>query len=167
MYFCPNCGKQYENEVTFCSACGTKVVAPAVPEPTPAPAPVATPTYVAPNPVVEISAEKEPFITTILAFVTKILQIFAGMFALISMGSAYLDLDISKYYSYVYGSFEPETGCAVLTLLCALSALGTAGVCFVFSLIKKTDLNTKFSKIASLTLSLALFIVSCVLLANG
>lgn len=161
MYFCPNCGKQYENEVAFCAVCGAKTVAPAA---TPAPS------YVMAEPIVdavaETNTEKEPIVTTILGFAAKISQIFAGMFALVSIIGAYLDINISKYYSYAYGSFEPAVGSAIFTLLCALCALGTSGVCFVFSLIKKTDLKTKFSKIASLTLSLALFIVSCVLLAN-
>lgn len=162
MYFCTNCGKEYENQASFCAACGSPVVA----APTPAP----TPSYVMPDatpvPAVE---EKEPFLHTLFAFIAKIMQIFAGFSLGMAIAECYLDLDYSSgYYStWVYGSFEPNDGWAVMAMLAGLAAMGMSVVGFIFSLIKKSDLKTLFSKIACMALSMFLFILGCVFIAKS
>lgn len=107
---------------------------------------------------------------TLFAFIAKVLQILSGMFAGISMVEAYLDLDFSSgYYSgyYVYGYFEPDEDFAIWALVVAILALMVSVLAFVFSLIKKADTKTKFSRIAGMVLSIALIILGCVLIENS
>ena len=168
MHFCPNCGKQYENHVSFCVVCGNPVVA--APAPAPAHAPVATPNYVTNVNVAQNVAEgKKPFLHTLFAFIAKIIQIFTGFSLGMAIAECYLDLEIgSGYYGkWSYGWFEPNYDWALVALIASSVAICASVVAFIFSLVKKTDLKTKFSKIVCMTLSVALFVLSCVFMAKS
>lgn len=153
MYICPNCGKTYEDEVAFCSACGTKVIV--------KPAPVEE----APDNAIKPA---ESFIVTLMSFLANAVQIVSAFFAAAALATPYIyvRLKSSSYSSYVTTTFHPNTGCSVFALLFALGGLGLAVVSFIFSMKNGADLKTKFNKITSMASGFLLFILSIVLLAQ-
>ncbi len=153
MYICPNCGKEFNNEVAFCADCGTKVVVKAPVEAAPA---------VANKPA-------ESFVVTLLSFLANAVQIVSAFFAAVALATPYIYVRLrsSSYSSYVTTTFHPNTGCSVFALLFALGGLALAVVSFVFSMKNGADLKTKFAKITGMASGFLLFILSIVLLAQG
>ena len=145
MYICPNCGKTYEDEVAFCSACGTKVIV--------KPAPVEEVPYNAIKPA-------ESFIVTLMSFLANAVQIVSAFFAAVALATSYVRV---RTYS---ASLIPGTGSAVFALLFAMGGLGLSVVSFIFSMKNGADLKTKFNKITSMASGFLLFILSIVLLAQ-
>lgn len=166
MITCPNCKKELEEGVAFCSECGCKIepvapVAEVVAEPI---APVVEPVA----PVAE--AKKESPLFVILNFVSKIATIVSAFFGAVAIAapSIRVSTSISKYTGKIsaYAYFEPEEACAIFALLMAIAAVALAVFLFVMCLVKKANLKNKFENIASLTLNTLLFIFTIVLVSN-
>lgn len=147
MYICPSCAKEYQDEVAFCSACGTKVV--------PVQEPVET------VPANTIQPAEQPFILVLLSFLANVVQIVSAFFAAAALATFKVKL---RSYS---ASIIPGTGCSVFALLFAIGGLALAIVSFILTMKKGADLKTMFTKITGMTSGFLLFILSIVLLAQG
>ena len=156
MLICPNCGKEYPDEVAFCSACGTKVV------------PVQEPEPVEVAPANAIQPAEMPFIVVLLSFIGNVVQIVSAFFAAVALATPYIYVKVRSSYSSVYATttYNPGTGCSVFALLFAMGGVALAVVSFIFAMKNGADLKTKFNKITSLASAGLLFILSIVLLAQ-
>ena len=146
MYICPNCKKEYESEVTFCSACGTKV----------------EPVCVAP-----VAQPKEPAIVALFAFLTKLANIIVAFCAGLSIAYPYIDINTSssKYSSYIYATYYTNWEWATTALIFAFTAIGLAIASLIIACTKKAEQKSKFNAITNLVASTLLFIFSIVLLS--
>ncbi|MBQ5590886.1 MAG: hypothetical protein IIU65_04320 [Clostridia bacterium] len=146
MYVCPNCGKEFEKETFFCGECGTQtVVKEAVVE----------------NAAPTVAEKKEPFIVTLFSFISNTVNALSAFFYAISfaMIRVYCNLE-SGYYSYYISENVSFDECwFVPGNIFAVLGIGVAIVAFIFSLIKKADTKTKFSRITGLLVSVLLLIV--------
>lgn len=140
MYVCPNCNTSYENEVSFCGACGTKVVA------------VGT---------LQVQTEKkEPVAPSLFVFLSNIAHISTGM--LIALALTMLDMYIGRYSIYIY----PEESCSILAMVMSSVGMGLSIVALIISLVKGKTAKTKFAAITNIVLAAALFVVSLALVSN-
>jgi hypothetical protein len=145
MYVCPNCKKEYETEVTFCSACGTKV----------------EPLCVAPV------VHKEPAVIALFAFLTKLVNIVVAFCAGLSLADPYIDVKTSssKYSSYIYAIYHTNEGWATAAFMFAFTAIGLAIASLIIACAKKAEQKSKFNAITNLVVSSLLFVFSIVLLS--
>ena len=144
MYICPNCKKEYESEVTFCSACGTKVE---------------------PVCVVPVAQPKEPAVVALFAFLTKLVNIIVAFCSALSIADPYINTSFSKYSSYGYATYHPNEEWATFALIFAFTAIGLAIASLIIACAKKAEQKSKFNAITNLVASTLLFIFSIVLLS--
>ncbi len=146
MYVCPNCKKEYESEVTFCSACGTKV----------------EPLCVAP-----VVQPKEPAVIALFSFLTKLVNIVVAFFAGFSLADPYIDVNASssKYSSYIYAIHHTNQGWATAAFIFAFTAIGLAIASLIIACTKNAEQKSKFNAITNLVASSLLFVFSIVLLS--
>lgn len=145
MYVCPNCKKEYNDEVSFCSACGSKVE----------PIPVLT----------EKAPEKEHFIVSLFAFFTDISHIITTFFAFLTIATPYIHLDTYKGVTDAF--YFTDEGGAVLTLLAAFTGLGLSIAALIIAGNKKANLKTKFARITGVIIGALSLLLALVLLGNS
>ncbi len=145
MYVCPNCKKEYSEEVAFCAACGTKVE----------PIPVLT----------EKAPEKEHFIVSLFAFLTDISHIITAFFAFLTIATPYIYLDTYNKVTEAY--YFTDEGGAILTLFASFTGLGLSIAALIIAGNKKTNLKTKFARIAGVIIGALSLLLALVLLGNS
>lgn len=143
MYVCPNCKKEYNDEVSFCSACGSKV------EP------------------IQKAPEKEHFVVSLFAFFTNISHVITTFFAFLTIATPYIDIETYKSSSNINAYYFTDEGGATLTLLAAFTGLGLAIAALIIAGTKKENLKTKFSRITGVIIGALLLLLSLVLLGNS
>ena len=153
MYVCPNCGARYENETVFCASCGTKVVA----------------EQISAAPVVPAApAASEPVLVTLLSFGTKLIHVLTGFFAAMALALPYITTSIrsTKYSYYASTYYNPNEVFSVFAIIMSLLGMGAAAATLVLTLIKRTDLKTKFSGITNVVVGFLLFVLSIALVSS-
>ena len=143
--------------------------APAAPQYNPAPA---APQY-NPAPAAPAKPAKDmSFLLNLFGYIGKAASIFSAFFAAMAMALPYIYVSIresSSYYSsYVYANtyYHANAACSIFALLFGLAALGFSVFTFIFAMIKRADLNTKFNRIISMLIGLLLCILSIALITT-
>lgn len=151
MYICPNCGKEFKEEVAFCSDCGTKVI-------------LKAPVEVAPANAIK---PEEPFVLTLLSFLSTVVQLISAFFVAVALATPYVYVRIrSSYSSSLSTTFNPGEGSSVFAFLFAIGGLALSVVSFVLTMKRRPELKTMFNKITAMVSGMLLFIVGIVLLAQ-
>lgn len=151
MYICPNCGKEFNGEVAFCSECGTKVI-------------LKAPVEVAPANAIK---NEEPFVLTLLSFLSTIVQLISAFFAAVALATPYVYVRIrSSYSSSLTTTFYPGEGSSVFAFLFAIGGLVLSIISFVLTMKRGPELKTMFNKITGMVSGMLLLILGIVLLAQ-